>query len=413
MMDLGIMRDIRLSPEEDTVRSLYDIVMEFRDGTLQLPEHQREMKWDLSKRREWIARLRSSIRPIGVIATYELDNGKASPVYVNDGSHRIRVCVEYLSSPSVYNDTEEAARDVLKKTRITIQHRHYKTSQEAYRDFQLINLGTTLNAYEFNKGILATMPDYKTLWGPIFDAIILATERNRNRVCNSGASNRPKTVDTYKRDSLASFYRFVSGLEIASNIQITAMPKPQDVNQKRSFEWDLRGLLESSDIEDIRKEVQRFEKMVIDETALIEKIIYQDMGWSRGRGIFPTLYQWLISAAAWRRNVNVPLSDWYQFVSRLIELGSGKSSIEGTPKMILSYQRLAEIGRVSRLTEVDLTRYKPGNKSKGALKNGWHNSHEVPFVSNGDGPTVPEPGLLNMARGANPITKQEMESLLL
>lgn len=410
---LDMVMDDRLSPEQDVSRVIYELVQDFMDGTLVLPEYQRDFKWAKSKRRAYVKRLESDRRPIGVFATYELRNGRNGLTFLTDGGNRIRTLAELLREPESYGFSREDAKNLLKKRLITVQHRHYDSHMEGYVDFQLINLGTVLTPYEFNKGILATMPDYPMLWKPVLDRLIRAIDAEMARVVTD-VTNNPGKLDTLRRDSMATFYRFISGFDTAVEFRINAPAKAQDVWERKSFEWGLREQFECLGVEKIDQEIRRFARLVAEETSLIEKVIYQELKWSIGRGISLGLYRWLLAVAVWRRNVGVPVKKWESFVTGLIGAGQGGASIywEGKPRVVLSYQRLNELGRAGEVAGVDLTIHKSIKRGRrNSLKNGWHHSHLEPKSVNGDGPTIPEPGGLNMARGSKPMSDEEMSAL--
>lgn len=410
---MNMVMDDRLAPEQDVSRCIYELVLEFKDGVLVLPEFQRDFKWNISRRRSYVKRLSSPKRPVGVFVTYELRNGRNGLTYMADGGNRIRTLLELLLEPERYGYSEEDARNLLKKRLITVQHYHYDDHMEGYVDFQLINLGLGLTSYEFNKGILATMEDYHTLWRPVIEGVWAVLDTSRERVV-AGSTKNANKLDVLRRDALATFYRFIGQVDERFEFRINAVPVAQDVWERRSFEWRLRERLHAMGVEGVRQEVKRFERFVAEETALIEKIIYHDMGWSRGKGIALGLYRWLLAVAVWRRNNKVPVKVWEAFVSGLIREGQGAASIyfEQRTQLILSYQRLNELGRASEVAGVDLTVYRTRKReARTALKSGWQHSHEAPVSHNGDGPTVPEPGLLNMARGARPMTEEEKSSL--
>lgn len=398
-----------LEPATNEIESMWSIVESYRRNFYLKPPHQRERVWDQDKVLGWISRLQNRrSQPVGVIVTYQIDEGKPSPIYINDGFQRISATVEYLDNPSRFGDTPNEAEQITRACKMPRQHRIYATQDEALLDFQQLNLGTALTALEFCRGVLTYMPRYLE-WEVVLKdlhAILPAAEsRVSSRRFKLSRENEHKNL----RLNFAMLHRFLSGSAELIDYNVSAQQiKPREITGKTVIEWQLRNILVSKDIADVQSALAKLSNLVDRETALMEEIWFGQMKKQRGQGLSPTLYRWLIDVAIWRRNAKIPQAVWEDFVSKVLVTSDGRSQIVHfgeQSRYTLNLARITTLKGVCRIVGSDMHDYRP-TKRKPALINlrdGFDESHMLPFAQYGNGETVAESAGRNRARGSRPI----------
>lgn len=411
-MNLNI--DVRLEPQGTETTNLFVIVDRFDKNMVLVPPHQREFVWPDDKKRRWIKRIKNiAVQPVGVFVTYQLDNGKQGPVYINDGSQRIRATLEYLNNPQRYGDKKEDAITFVYQCKIPVQHRWYPDHDKALIDFQLLNIGTSLTPFELCKGVLSYMKGIE--WQNLFDNLHIIVGSASNRVLRESVySSKRENKHRFMRNNYALFYRFISREKSATAYVVSKLLiKIEDVSSKRVTEWKLRMELERIGIDEANRQLGLFKAMINRETALFESVWYKELNNEIGTAINHTLYGWLVHCSIWKRNNDIPHRLWEAFVIALLEATNGKSQFnyqkpdgkQGT--YTLSLSALTKL--VGACREIDCSEFYDypklkRKKSTKILKLGVDNSHESPFSLSGDGKTIPEPASRNRARGARAIS---------
>ena len=295
---------------------LLTLVDQLTDGRLQIPPHQRTARqWDSRKKSSFIRRIQDGRQCIGCILTYQI--GGRGIVYLNDGLQRLSTAREYLDNPLQYGDSIEKARDRLNCYSMVIQHRHYRNHDEALLDFQEINQGSHLTAFQFARGVLTYMKDYELYWKPFFEDLHLVLTRQPVLLAKQRGGTTQESRDAYKRNDYALFYRFATGEK--SLIRYWSGRKKlsaSDVEDKSVLEWKLRIWCESTGIDIARKLLKRFEVMVTEETQLIMTLWKKEE--HQGKGIATLLYRGLLDIGIWRRNNDLPYDKWEDFVKKVL-----------------------------------------------------------------------------------------------
>lgn len=420
-MQLNMYADVELDPQEDRVVNLLELVEMLKDGSLELPPHQRELVWIDEKKQNWIKRVQKAFvatRPVGAIATYQLDNGRHSPLYLNDGSQRIRTCLEYLMHPELYGDTPERARDILRKCGYPRQHRWYKTHDEALVDFQLLNMGTKLTPYELCSGVLLYANE-SVFWTPIFGRLHdIVTHASQRLHCQ--LPRKRETIHKYRRHDYALLLRFLSKditrQDYGAHVD---EEKFDNVKAQKVVEWRLRLCLESMTHSDIEQDIKRFENTVNQETALVmdtwRRIKADTQVIDPNAALTSIAFRYLLDCAIWRKNNRVDPDIWRDFVERFLRHTEGGSQItnphNSRGNIHLGFSKLGALPLVCKIvgSPMVLDTPAPPKRSKQRLRKvappGFDVSHKKPFSSNGEGEVFLEPAGINRSRGAVEVQK--------
>lgn len=410
--------DIVLIPEGDETTSLWDLVDRYDRKVIIPPLHQRDTRaWDDAKKREWIYRISNrQLKPVGVIVTYQLNDGSQSPTYLNDGLQRVAATSEYKNSPELYGDTKIRAEEIIRSIRMPWQHRHYKTHDDALQDFQRLNIGTALTPFEYFAGILRYMPCYELHWHPLLDRV---HEIVNSRVLslypkiNRGREGRKKQKHQGYRSNYGLFYRFISG-----DTSRTAYKTASHIVRlgEIAIESKLKSELLRVGVEEAGRQLVMFQSMIERETDLIEMVWQRTAtGKNIQIGLMPNLYRHLMDVAIWKRNSSVSTDLWKDYVERLLSNTQGAASVinpensrERSPLALNDLGKLATICKIIG-SELYISSQigKQKNKRDKRIKPGYDISHLVGLGISDE--TVLEPAGLNRARGARTMTEKELE----
>lgn len=416
--------------------TLYDAIGHFLSGLLLLPPHQREKCWPPEKVREYLLTLTADAFPPGNFEFYQLilEDGRKSNKYINDGSQRLRAAVEFYNNYKLFGLSEEDAKDLLINTSYPVTLKVHKTHQEAMRRFQIVNNNLALTPYQKSIGdlIYCQGDRLQGFWGEYIDKLHRIIYDSANRLSITPyppqkSSNYISLVHFRKRHDLSLFYRFLKKEKQLINYYPGKDIVLQDIGKKTSryFEYHLAELLSQLDETKANNILAQFENVIDLETALFTKCIdiVGDKEKKEGWTITYALHRWLLDMAIYRRNNEVSLSSWQDFIVKFIARSKGKTTIyyndsAGTPtRLNVGLSLLTNIKRICTEVESDLLeRAMDKRKSRvdlGIAKTGWQESHQEPFSINGNGETILEPGIINMSRGAtsipaNPKPKQLM-----
>jgi len=403
---------LQFSPQDisDSQQSMYELIEQYRRKLLLKPEHQRDFIWTKDKIANWINRIKYQNKPLGTIATYELIDGKISPIFLNDGFQRLTATMELLDHPEKYGFTTDTVVTFLMRLKITVQHRHYKNHDEALMDFQLVNMGTHLTPYEHCWGILTYMNNSR-YWLPLIENAINAVEQEGKTIAR-GSSSRD-TSHKLIRSSLALLHRFINKPPNFLSYKISNGSIPyQDIQKKQIIEWYLRNDLDTIDLTEGKQMIDNFIDTIKRESGLIRTIWIEELHNPIGRPISAGLYRFLLDLAIYRRySPGITVQDYYDFAKLLMYRSNGMGGLsvrdeEGRDLYRLTF-KLSDLAHMSKVCEMigsDIWEKRLIKKVKHVkLLPGFDNSHLVPLSQYGDGATIPEPASLNRARGAKPI----------
>jgi hypothetical protein len=396
-----------LADQGDSQTPLLGLIDDLMDGTLLSPPHQRDFVWDAGRRKAWVERLVSgSSRAVGCIVTYQIKNGRPSPTFINDGWQRLSTTREFLVSPDKYGMSAKEAREVVKNYKVTVQHRHYVSQEDALADFQGLNLGTSLTPFEFYYGTLATMPHYKVVWEP------LITQLHEGIDAQARISGRVKGRQKHKylRHDYALFHYILTGSNSLSDYPRIASADVKVVNGKHEIEVRLRQALLTVGPDKASTELQRLIGIVRDDTALIET------EWIKVRPspeklISNSTWRFLLHIGLWRRANSLPVGTWHNFITEFLSQGKGQSAVassDGKDRVTVGMTSPSSLGSLCQILGSDLMAGRPPRaKRPPNIREGYDASHIQPFLTNGNGPMVPEPASLNRSRGAMPMVLDE------
>jgi len=407
--------DVTLEPATTEIESMWNIVDSYRRHFYLKPPHQRERVWDKDKIANWIVRLKSKIQPVGVIVTYQIDNGFPSPIYLNDGFQRITSTMEYLDNPGKFGNTDDEAERICRSCKMPREHRLYPDHDFALMDFQNLNLGTALTPFEFCKGVLTYMPRYSE-WEPILDELHSVLPGLEGRVSVRRFKINRENQHKLSRMDFSMLHRFLTeSIDMTDYNVGQTQVKPSDASSRTVVEWRLREVLSKSDIESVRDSIRKFNALAERETALMEELWFGRMQKDRGKGISPTLYRWMIDCAIWKRNAKIPQAVWEDFVYKVLVCSDGLSQIVNENekrRYTLNLARLSQLKGVCAIVGSDMYAHKPSKRARSTakLRTGYDNSHLQPFSVHGEGETAPESAGRNRARGAKPWREFEPEA---
>lgn len=411
MQDKLVDTRVVVEQESDELVPLYYIVDNYRRNIWLKPPHQRERVWSETQKHGWVERMQSGRSPVGVIVTYQIVG--EGPIYINDGFQRVSTTLEYLQMPDVYGDTPTEAERVIFACKMPHQHRLYRSHDDALVDFQLLNLGTHLTPYEFCKGILVYMPAYES-WAALLASIHDLLPQGESRIASKRYKTGREEVHKRMRHDYALFLRYLVRSTDLTDYQVTETKiNPVDVSRHKVIEWQIRMALEDTTPQAAREHLGGLERLIERETALLETIWFDELKKSRGSGISPTLYRWIMDVAVWRKNSNVPQEHWEQFLRKLLDVSNGLSQITRIDetngklrnKYTLNLARLSSLKGVCDIIGSNLYSYRPQKRIRqlANTRPGYDESHVLPFHANGNGDTFPEPAGRNRARGSKPV----------
>lgn len=391
-------------PERDTGAQNFTIdfmAKELADQKLLVPHFQRDYVWDKRKLISYIQTIISK-QAVGVLVTYQLEGG--GPGYLADGLQRLTSVSRFLEAPHKYGFEfdREQAKIYCECFTIAVQHRIYSDHDEAMSAFHDLNNGTGLMPREYYKGVLTRNP----IGGFIFSSVP-AIVYNNERLFTSTKKLTRGEESKYVRDAFGLFLQYVSGAKVTTFWKTASKAI---VPTKDSVEGKLMDYIKQHDVDlqEIEKKVENFDRFMAREIKVIVELI-NESGQSH-KPMSRTFSRWLLHMAIWRKNNNRPVKLYTKFLLKLLqELIPYQTfcsifNVEGVqPPFIvaLQSQSLKDFRRLCQVYEIPL--FDGFKRKTRETIPGMHNSHIRPFSEYGEGETVKEPGLLNMARGAKEI----------
>lgn len=400
-----------LEPVGDRVTPFLFVLESYEQRHWQIPDHQRKPDaWDFNKQRRYIERLRNSQfgnHPPGIFATYQIkgeETAAASPVFLNDGLQRVTTLESLRAGPADFGMDDRGVMELLRQS-VTIQHRHYASHEDAMRDFQLMNDGSRLTPYELCHGVLTYMPSYEKVWGPVISDVHESVESSWKRLGINGKTVNRETRHKMNRQVLALIHRFVTDVkEPKAYVDVGRREIALD-NWERVIEVQLRREMENLGVDEFRRRGSSLCRLITNETAAIETI--RDEVLSPGTGIVPVLHRWLLDFAVWARNNKIPVVSKSAFLRALLIETRGKNQWVSSDKEVVTFafSHLGVIPKLAVWADVpDLAKKQRRKQANTApSRPGYQDSHMQPYSIFGEGETIKEAAVLNMARGAKPI----------
>lgn len=397
----------------DSKMALYEVVQQYERNVWLIPEHQRSDRWNVNKQRAWWDRIRAAReRPgydvPGTILTYELLelNGNSGPIYINDGQNRVRALVKVLSHPASCGErSRDEVEQILRDVTITVQHRHYKTEQEAQADFIRLNEGETLTPYEKARGIIAYHSRYRDEWKPLLERVHQHIS-GMYRTVDSRIGNGIKADHKLRRYELVLLIRFFRAnaplyIPKAGSANLTA----RDLEHRDLPERQIQQLFGDFQPGDLAHGIAKFLNRIDSEVQTIATV-WRDVRTEPAMGIKPGALDWLLEVALWRYHQSIPIKRWEAFLRAFLSETQGSFAITRNGNQVFNARKgdLASLARACSAVGADLADGMPERKRLSiARPAGTDISHVQPFAEHGNGPVVIESSSSNRARGAQPI----------
>lgn len=422
---------VKLVVQQASAESLLALALSLDSGGYRIPPHQRKWRWTTEKKRLYISRVKQASASAellpGCIETYQfVDYTTAgtiptSGVFLNDGVQRISTALDYYKNPNKYGDSPQEAEETLAAVKYTTHHRHYQKHIEAVRDFWFVNYGLNPTPYEQCNGLLSYMGDSEgddAKWGTFFSSLHEVIRTSQHMVVRSGKKGT-KAQHRFYRDDYGLFYRFIVGDResvsyntSANQIEIGQMLPTESVGsegKRKVIELYLREELLRIGIDESVRFLDLFRTFINRETALLADVLIKVHG-SIGEAVTDTFYRWVLAVAIWRRNqkkseLTIPV--WEDFLTKLIINSGGSTTVKNEEKGIKAFLGLSRVDSVGRVClAIDSDMYERAGKvrrNRRPILPGFDNSHVLPFATNGEGPTFPEPASRNRSRGSSPV----------
>ena len=405
-----------LAEPRDMERPLYDVVMEFERKMLLKPAHQREFVWERTKVQAWIDRLAIATqdwarKPVGAIVTYQINDGKPSPRFINDGSQRIMATARVLQDPASYGYTYEQVEEILRAISIPVQHRWYKNEDDALVDFQLLNMGTSLTPREMCKGILTNHPAYHDVWARLFQRVHETMQSLPGGLIRNSRNGNRELSHRFQRHDLSLIVRWFADGTLTDHRGVSSSKlRKEQLDAKQTVENQLRDMCSKQSSEELRREIDLLVGHIEREVALY-RVVWDEVRQSNlGAALSATVFRWLLDISIWARKNRISRTDWETFVRDLLAFTQGTAVVQDKnntrTRATLALGSVGKLKTVCRIINSDLYVGKaPRKRGQKPVLPGFDESHVDPFVTHGNGPTVIEPASRNRARGAHSIEK--------
>lgn len=379
-----------------------------------MPLHQRKLAWGKRDVREWYASL-LTVKMLSVtFVTYQIcEDGNWSNIYLNDGGNRVAYASTFYESCEEYGLSKTEAEQLLRGISINLVHWHHNHWREAVDEFIKVNKGTGLTPYEKNHYELKYLGDHVAGQLDRLHRGIRMVE-SRFSIVKDGREQE----QTYRRADYALLLRYFDS-EV-SKLDYDATRKRSD---DETIEGRLRQRIEHMSPFALESAVGTLLNWVQEEAALIEVIWkkykerysgHEKMGKSP---VARTMLRYLFNIGVVRRHLRLDINEHMAFVAGLFENTNGSSTVTVHPERInMALEKLSRtraigkmIGQEGYAAKIQRETARTRRKSRKSQIPGYANSHLRPFSTEGEGPTVPEPAILNRARGALPMTEPEIE----
>lgn len=380
------------------VRRVVDIVTAFNNEELRVPSYQREYCWSGSKPKHFLERTITLGHVLGVITVYGLKGVNVE--YLQDGLQRITTLSKAIANPDLYELCEDDVIS-LKKASVSYQSVTYDSHDVARQDFQYLNDGIGLVPYEKYRGDLERDNDGKKLYEDV-------REKTRNLVLKvsgeSQASKRGRKLSgQLHRNALGLFYQCVSG---HTENQIYAISERCLGNQieRRVRSWlDENILTWQQSVTDYIRALERVNALL--ETATKS---YPAKRWDSAviRGFYAAYF--------YNRNTNSTIDKFRDLIEWYVR--QNESRKKWNSRFDVFYEdkqnpfRIDQVNLkwLSRVQKLGGPALEPFRRVKKILvPAGYNESHLMPHADGGE-ITFPEPAMLNLARGREPVSEKDL-----
>jgi hypothetical protein len=404
--------DVYSNGVSETVR-LSVLLQDFNTDRILKPAHQRDLVWTEQKQREYIAAICQDSTPPGSIELYEVIgiNGRPGPKYINDGVQRLFTVKGLRDSPEKYGLSLEDVDYILDNTRYPVTTKKQRSHQEAVDRFLRVNSGVALTPYQLiiGKVIYCQGDERSKAWTAFVDRIIRTVTDQIRRVTTyekkyQSVLTQVQLNHKFNRFCLSIFWRYLS----REQAPIAYKCDQSSIDESNVFENDLSRELSKIGIDLAISKSESFARMLENESALLIDL-WKKTGHERERQIKVATVKWLLDLAVYRRNNDVPVEKWADFIEKLLTVGNGRSELRFSDARIpgqyrrvsLTGGRIGSLGELSGLLDSDFAdSFSKRRIKRDRLEPGYHHSHKKPYSKNGEGDTFIEPALLNLSRGA-------------
>lgn len=395
--------------ESDANRIITDCVAKMQSGEWQAAPFQRDFVWKPYQITAWGKTIMNK-SSIGVIVTYQLEKG--SPVYILDGWQRLNATARYMERPQEYEFSygPEQARRYCDTFDMPVQHRHYRSHQVAWEYFARLNQGTIVTPYEMNRGLLTMASEAGKLLANEIPPMVASLEAPYIRVRRESRTS----THSHNRDAYSLFLQYTTKTDYLHPWNVTGNNVSPVAPRETPVEVALAAEIERRQwsVMEAERLLKNFRAFLAEQIAEIVAI-YRESG-GEGRTIAFTLWRWLLHLSIWRRNAGRPVELYRDLLKKLFVYLMHDLSMRTAGSRFILPERdgkrppvTLSIGGCHHLLEVcrhlDNALYEGRVRRREVLAPGYHSSHVLPFSQHGDGPTIPEPGPRNRARGAKPI----------
>lgn len=425
-----------LHDQGDSIHQIRYLVDGFKNKTYDLPLHQRDFVWKYKKQKDWLMNLlRSDYKPCGVIVIYQLriDNKYGSNKFINDGYQRLYTIIKAQRDPSSYGLHEKDLEDILNQD-ITVQKRIYNTHEDAAQQFQFLNIGTAMTAYEYYKTNLVYLKNWES-----YEEIIKKVIKEMNEADMQVISKKP-TEENQKgiRDVYGLIVRTLTEnySSFGTHYRTISNKKPDETNEDKNIEMLLRGELEKitiSQFNEISKKIinsiHQIKALLMDSIQDANKLIEERNNTKifgitkiiKNNHITYKLWRWIFINIYCLKMKNIKPDILKKVTIEILAMTGGTSikniiyNNEGLD-VVPNYQNIItfrtlfnEIGFGYIYGEAYVAKSKDRKKrNKEHIPKGFDNSHPIdkPFSIYGeckDNDMFTEPSMINRSRG-NKVT---------
>ena len=393
------------------LKSLFEIQNDYSKKKIKVPDWQRGDAWTSEKKNYFEKTIREYAKdgyntlPTAIVLFHLVDD--SDTLYISDGLQRT------MNSRNIYEKLcnelgQEQAERILSKVSINVHYMVYENNYEAKKDFIRQNQSTPLSAQEQAKTILTDLNDF-----PQWEKRILIPlhQHVRDAMSNIKKSESKKKKESNERDDYALFIRYLNKDKNPNsycfNVNNIEDPKKRSniLEQKLVSSVSVRG------IETTSKDLANFKSFIMDESAFIVNIWnnLDKTGWDvLNQTIKDTCMRFLFHLAILRRNNEIPIKIYEEFIKKFLSHCQGKQIVTYDNKDTVSFSK----GDLSRLNSIQkgLGVYlldNPNSKRKprdiSQIMPGFHASHVKSFSQNGEGNVVPLPAIQNMSNGTRDV----------
>lgn len=377
-------------------RPLLELVEWYDQRKIIPAPHQRSPNaWPNQKKVRWISRLVDVVNgnsqpPLGVICTYSISDDRNLQQFLNDGLQRISVSSSALACPEQFGIGKEDIRWILSEIDMVVQKRTYDNHRDAVRDFKDVNNGMAVDPLEKYFYVLVYSKNWESLWESQIDKW---NDSIQNRLSSFSRSR------TDKRTKLASRRMNLVLFAAANGFAVEAGDNPS-VEEK---------VVECFDVI-TPKVVDANIRSMKDYCALIEHVWFSTKQ-ERASVMQESYAKWCLGVMMLHHK-DAPLVWWERFFKELFTATGPKGNFsrrneDGSYNNDFISTKITSFRSVIKKLGMEIPDKIRRKRQSRILREGYSNDHKEPFVDFGEGETVPLPSLLNSAKCARRIQKNE------